>query len=96
MCPPSAGALGVVGGVEWRVRLGQRVTVGSPSRPAVVAQLSPRAKLTLVHDDNTVTKVGCGLVRQYFFSHLFFYKSDTYIDYPNSHKRAYRRNSAVL
>ncbi|KAJ0180993.1 hypothetical protein K1T71_003078 [Dendrolimus kikuchii] len=51
-----AGALGVVGGVEWRIRLGQKVTAGSPPRNAVVTQLSPRAKITLIHDDNTVTK----------------------------------------
>ncbi|XP_047031157.1 probable E3 ubiquitin-protein ligase HERC2 [Helicoverpa zea] len=60
--PPSlencliAGALGVVGGVEWRIRLGQKVTAGSPPRNAIVTQLSPRAKITLVHDDNTTTK----------------------------------------
>ncbi|XP_052754599.1 probable E3 ubiquitin-protein ligase HERC2 isoform X2 [Galleria mellonella] len=51
-----AGVLGVVGGVEWRIRLGQRVTAGSPPRCAIVTQLSPRAKITLVHDDNTATK----------------------------------------
>ncbi|KAL0895990.1 hypothetical protein ABMA27_011981 [Loxostege sticticalis] len=60
--PPSletcliAGALGAVGGVEWRIRLGQRVTAGSPPRHAIVTQLSPRAKVTLVYDDNTATK----------------------------------------
>ncbi|XP_022827451.1 probable E3 ubiquitin-protein ligase HERC2 [Spodoptera litura] len=60
--PPSlescliAGALGVVGGVEWRIRLGQRVTAGSPPRSAIVTQLSPRAKITLTHEDKTVTK----------------------------------------
>ncbi|CAH0405793.1 unnamed protein product [Chilo suppressalis] len=60
--PPSldtcliAGALGVVGAVECRVRLGQRVTAGSPPRNAIVTQLSPRAKITLVYDDNTMTK----------------------------------------
>ncbi|XP_049884481.1 probable E3 ubiquitin-protein ligase HERC2 isoform X2 [Pectinophora gossypiella] len=60
--PPSletcliAGALGVVGGVEWRVRLGLRVTAGAPPRNAVVTQFTPRAKVTLVHDDNSVTK----------------------------------------
>ncbi|XP_013183359.2 probable E3 ubiquitin-protein ligase HERC2 [Amyelois transitella] len=52
-----AGALGVVGGVEWRIRLGQRVAAGSPPKNAIVTQLSPRAKITLVHDDNSVTKI---------------------------------------
>ncbi|KAJ2946601.1 hypothetical protein O0L34_g12657 [Tuta absoluta] len=51
-----AGALGVVGGVEWRIRLGQRVAAGTPPRNAIVTQFTPRAKVTLVHDDNTVTK----------------------------------------
>ncbi|VVD02571.1 unnamed protein product [Leptidea sinapis] len=51
-----AGALGVVGGMEWRIRIGQRVSVGSPPRHAVVTQFSSRAKITLVHDDNTMTK----------------------------------------
>ncbi|CAG9575570.1 unnamed protein product [Danaus chrysippus] len=61
--PPSlntcliAGALGVVGGMEWRIRLGQRVIAGSPPRNAIVTQLSSRAKITLVHDDNTLSKV---------------------------------------
>ncbi|XP_041973907.1 probable E3 ubiquitin-protein ligase HERC2 [Aricia agestis] len=60
--PPSlnacliAGALGVVGGLEWRIRLGQRVLTGSPTRQAIVTQLSSRAKLTLIHEDNTTTK----------------------------------------
>ncbi|KAG6464463.1 hypothetical protein O3G_MSEX014531 [Manduca sexta] len=60
--PPSletcliAGALGVVGGVEWRIRIGQKVTAGSPPRNAIVTQLSPRAKITLVHEDGTTTK----------------------------------------
>nr|XP_026484631.1 probable E3 ubiquitin-protein ligase HERC2 isoform X1 [Vanessa tameamea] len=60
--PPSlnscliAGGLGVIGGMEWRIRLGQRVCAGSPPRNAVVTQLSPRAKITLIHDDNTTTK----------------------------------------
>ncbi|CAB3257193.1 unnamed protein product [Arctia plantaginis] len=67
--PPSlescliAGALGVVGGVEWRIRLGQRVTAGSPPRNAIVTQLSPRAKITLIHDDNTTTKCELGSVQ---------------------------------
>ncbi|XP_068628740.1 probable E3 ubiquitin-protein ligase HERC2 [Battus philenor] len=52
-----AGALGVVGGVEWRIRLGQKISAGSPPRNAIVTQLSPRAKITLVHDDNGVSKV---------------------------------------
>lgn len=53
----AAGALGVVGGVEWRIRLGHRVSVGSPPRHAIVTQLTPRAKISLVYDDNTQTKV---------------------------------------
>ncbi|XP_045542472.1 probable E3 ubiquitin-protein ligase HERC2 [Papilio machaon] len=52
-----AGALGVVGGLEWRIRLGQRVSFGSPPRYGIVTQLSPRAKVTVMHDDNTATKV---------------------------------------
>ena len=47
----------MVGGVEWRIRLGQKVAAGSPPRNAIVTQLSPRAKITLVHDDMTTTKV---------------------------------------
>ncbi|CAK1599489.1 unnamed protein product [Parnassius mnemosyne] len=67
--PPSlntcliAGALGVVGGVEWRIRLGQKVTAGSPPRNAIVTQLSQRAKVTLIHDDNSVSKVELNSVR---------------------------------
>ncbi|XP_045760290.1 probable E3 ubiquitin-protein ligase HERC2 isoform X8 [Maniola jurtina] len=67
--PPSlnncliAGALGVVGGMEWRIRLGQRVSAGSPPRNAVVTQLSPRAKITLLHDDNTTTKTDLNSVQ---------------------------------
>ncbi|KAG7303974.1 hypothetical protein JYU34_010894 [Plutella xylostella] len=55
-----AGALGVVGGAEFRVRIGQRVLTGSPSRPAIVTQFTPRAKIMLLHDDNTVSKVEMG------------------------------------
>ncbi|KAL4709830.1 hypothetical protein ACJJTC_001284, partial [Scirpophaga incertulas] len=58
-----AGALGVVGGVECRIRLGQRVTAGSPPRNAVVTQLSTRAKITLVYEDNTYTKTELGDVQ---------------------------------
>ncbi|CAH2243797.1 jg12710 [Pararge aegeria aegeria] len=58
-----AGALGVVGGMEWRIRLGQRVCVGSPPRNAIVTQLSPRAKITLLHDDNTSTKTDLNSVQ---------------------------------
>ncbi|XP_048005438.1 probable E3 ubiquitin-protein ligase HERC2 [Leguminivora glycinivorella] len=61
--PPSletcliAGVLGVAGGVEWRIRLGQRVAAGAPSRNAIVMQISPRAKVTLVSEDNTFTRM---------------------------------------
>lgn len=51
-----AGALAVIGGVEWRLRLGQRVLTGSPAKSAIITQLSPRAKITLVFDDNSTTK----------------------------------------
>ncbi|XP_022131000.2 probable E3 ubiquitin-protein ligase HERC2 [Pieris rapae] len=67
--PPSlntcliAGALGVVGGMEWRLRLGQRVCAGSPPRNAVITQLSTRAKITLVHDDNSTTKTDLNSVQ---------------------------------
>ncbi|CAH0722311.1 unnamed protein product, partial [Brenthis ino] len=58
-----AGALGVVGGMEWRIRLGQRVYAGSPPKNAIVTQLSSRAKITLVHDDNTFTKADLNSVQ---------------------------------
>ncbi|CAG4926206.1 unnamed protein product [Colias eurytheme] len=67
--PPSlnncliAGALGVLGGMEWRIRLGQRVSAGSPPKNAVVTQFSTRAKITLVHDDNTITKTDINSVQ---------------------------------
>ncbi|XP_028033518.1 probable E3 ubiquitin-protein ligase HERC2 [Bombyx mandarina] len=60
--PPSletcliAGALGVIGGVEWRIRIGQRVSAGTPPRNGIVIQLSSRAKISLMHDDNTIVK----------------------------------------
>lgn len=52
-----AGALGVIGGVEWRIRIGQRVSAGTPPRNGIVIQLSSRAKISLMHDDNTIVKV---------------------------------------
>ncbi|XP_038209104.1 probable E3 ubiquitin-protein ligase HERC2 [Zerene cesonia] len=67
--PPSlntcliAGALGVLGGMEWRLRLGQRVSTGSPPKNAVVTQFSTRAKISLVHDDNTITKTDLNSVQ---------------------------------
>ncbi|XP_072935158.1 probable E3 ubiquitin-protein ligase HERC2 [Epargyreus clarus] len=51
-----AGALGVIGGMEPRLRLGQLVTAGSSPRVGIVTHLSASAKVTVVHDDNTTTK----------------------------------------
>lgn len=68
-CVNTAGALSVIGGAEWRLRIGQRVNSGTPPRSAIITEMSTRAKVTLVFDDATTTRVNILIRtgRQHFF-----------------------------